>query len=239
MTGMSERAAVPGDDAGERSHSRPRRHLRAVRVDAERAATALVDDAAFMAEAAALYRRHQRQLEGWVGRRVSGPPALVEDACAQAWLALIRSRPVLGERIFAWLCTAALREAYELSRVARRQPAIDPVEGRPAFVPAGRDDPETAVAAREALRAVAALPGRQRRYLAWQLAGHSYQEMRALAGGATYTNVNKQLVRARGRLRAHAETRRDPASAAFEVLEPQQPAAAERAVQPAGRRMAA
>jgi hypothetical protein len=33
---------------------------------------------------------------------------------------------------------------------------------------------------------------------------HSYAEMRELAGGASYTNVNKHLVRARVRLRIAA-----------------------------------
>jgi len=55
-------------------------------------------------------------------------------------------------------------------------------------------------AARRALRALAALPEKSRRYLAWKIAGYSYQEIQQLAGGVSYTNVNTHLVKARRRL---------------------------------------
>ncbi len=51
--------------------------------------------------------------------------------------------------------------------------------------------------ARGALRALAGLPDKSRRYLAWKVAGYSYEEIQRLAGGVSYTNVNKPLVKAR------------------------------------------
>ncbi len=54
------------------------------------------------------------------------------------------------------------------------------------------------------MRALAALPDRQRRYLMRLASGHSYQEI-ARVEQATYTNVNKHLARARRTLRDLAE----------------------------------
>ena len=54
--------------------------------------------------------------------------------------------------------------------------------------------------ARAALDALAQLPERQRRYLELLVAGYRYEEIVELTG-ATYTNVNKHLTRARARVR--------------------------------------
>jgi hypothetical protein len=58
--------------------------------------------------AEALYRRYQGRLRAWLAGRVSASPALVEDACASAWLTLVAKPPLSGERVFGWLCTVAL-----------------------------------------------------------------------------------------------------------------------------------
>src|SRR5439155_26745881 len=100
---------------------------------------------------------------------------------------------VRGERSFGGLRTTALHEAYRLLRRERREPPSDRLtEARPAFVPARRDDPETALEAGRALLALASLRVRQRRYMAWKVAGFRYRELPALAGDATsYTNVQR------------------------------------------------
>jgi hypothetical protein len=148
-----------------------------------------------------LYRRYESRLRAWLAGRVSASRALVEDACASAWLILVAKPPECGERVFGWLCTVALHEAYRLLRLERREPPSEPGDRRPAFVPPGRDDPAAALEAKRALLAVASLRERERRYMAWQAGGYRYREMQALAGGATYTNVNKHLTRAHVRLR--------------------------------------
>ena len=56
--------------------------------------------------------------------------------------------------------------------------------------------------AREALRALATLPERQRTDLALKAAGYSYEEIRLLTPGRTFTNVNESLVKARARVPA-------------------------------------
>jgi hypothetical protein len=159
------------------------------------------------AETSAVYRRYERRLRAWLARRVTAPPMLVEDACASAWLVLVAKRPVWGERIFGWLCTTALHEAYRLLRLERREPPSELEVAQPAFVPARRDHPEDAIEAKRALRALASLRERQRRYMAWQVGGYRYREIQELAGAATYTNVNKHLTRAHARPRELAERR--------------------------------
>jgi hypothetical protein len=163
------------------------------------------------ADVAAVYRRHERPLRTWLARRVTASPALVEDACASAWLILVAKRPACGERIFGWLCTVALHKAYRLSRLQRREQASEIWEQQPALVPARRDDLDTALEARRALEAVASLRECERRYMSWQVAGYRYEEMQRLAGRTTHTHVNRHLTRAHGRLRQLAEevTERD------------------------------
>jgi DNA-directed RNA polymerase specialized sigma24 family protein len=60
---------------------------------------------------------------------------------------------------------------------------------------------EDALEALEALRALAALPSRQRVDLTLRVAGYTYEEIRILTGGRTFTNVSKSLVKARRRIR--------------------------------------
>jgi DNA-directed RNA polymerase specialized sigma24 family protein len=101
------------------------------------------------ADASAVFRRYERRLRAWLAGRVSASPALVEDACASAWLILVAKQPVCGERVFGWLCKTALHEAYRLLRLERREQASELGEEQPAFVPPRRDHPETTLEASE------------------------------------------------------------------------------------------
>jgi len=159
---------------------------------------------------AVVFSRYERRLRAWLRGRVTASPALVEDACASAWLILVTKQPTCGERIFGWLCTTALHEAYRLLRLERREQPSELGAEQPAFVPPRRDDPETVLEAKRALVALASLRERQRRYMAWQVGGYRYREMQQLAGGATYTNVNKYLTRAHARLRELADEASEP-----------------------------
>jgi DNA-directed RNA polymerase specialized sigma24 family protein len=64
--------------------------------------------------------------------------------------------------------------------------------------PGSLDD---ALEALDALRTLAALPQRQRDDLTMKIAGYSYEEIRILTGGRSFTSVNKSLARARRRIR--------------------------------------
>lgn len=146
----------------------------------------------------ALYREHHRHLVLAVRRRVNLPGELIEDACQTAWTTLLRRQPDRGPTLFAWLRTVAVHEAYTLSHVHRRdtQPEDDQL-ARLAI----HDPLPDQIEARRALRALASLPARQQRYATLKALGFSYEEIRLVAGGVTYTNVNRHLTRARARLR--------------------------------------
>ena len=70
-----------------------------------------------------LYRDHHRRLVSSVGWAVQADPALIEDACARAWEQLIHHQPQRTERIFAWLRTVAIREAWALRARSSARPA--------------------------------------------------------------------------------------------------------------------
>ena len=159
---------------------------------------------------AELFRRHNTRLVRAVRRAIGGSDALVEDACATAWLQLMRTQPDRTPALFCWLRTVAIHEAYRLSGKESRDDALEElpeacsmVDGWEALLPAepGLDEQ---VEARRALRVLAGLPERQRRYLALRVGGYRYDDI-AEANGATYTNVNKHLTRARERVRVAEE----------------------------------
>jgi hypothetical protein len=43
-----------------------------------------------------------------------------------------------------------------------------------------------------------------------KVAGYSYEEIRTITGGGTFTNVNKSLVKARAQIRKTPRNARDP-----------------------------
>jgi RNA polymerase sigma factor (sigma-70 family) len=156
-----------------------------------------------------LYRRHHRDLTRAVARLVNGSPELIEDACQKAWVILLRNQPERGS-IFAWLRTVAIHEAYRLSGIERRDARLDAAVSPGAAV-VGTDRVADARAclddlldARVALARVAALPPRQRRLFALQIAGLSYAETATVTGDSVRT-VDRQL------RRAHVRVRRQPA----------------------------
>jgi len=158
-----------------------------------------------------LYARHHAALRRGVARAVNASPELIEDACQAAWAILLRAQPDRGPTLLAWLRTVAVHEAYRLLRRERVTISLDGLaspdadagdEPFPGWLSALAEDRlDEQIEARRALRALRNLPPRQRQYVAWKVAGHSYQEIRELAGGVTYTNVNKHLVRGRRSLR--------------------------------------
>jgi DNA-directed RNA polymerase specialized sigma24 family protein len=153
-----------------------------------------------------LFDDHHDRLLRSVRRAINASDALIEDACSFAWVQLLRRQPDRGPMLFGWLRTTAIREAYHLSGLERRDATLDerqtPGSGeeRDGLV-ANASDLDTRLEAMHALHLLAELPERQRRYLALFIAGYRYQEIVRLTG-ATYTNVNKHLTRARANVRA-------------------------------------
>jgi RNA polymerase sigma factor (sigma-70 family) len=166
-----------------------------------------------------LYRRHHRDLRCAVGRAVNASPELIEDACQTAWAKLLQNQP-RRSTCFSWLFVVAIHEAYRLSAIERRDAHLEDLRsasGWEALTPDPRSIDE-AIAARTALRVLAELPAGQREYLTLRVAGFSYQEICALTGGSTSRHVNKQLAKARARIRllqlqaSAGATRRESAS---------------------------
>jgi DNA-directed RNA polymerase specialized sigma24 family protein len=169
---------------------------------------------ALRGDEADLFRKHHDHLARAVRRTVRAPDALIEDACGWAWEQLVRTQPDRGPRLFGWLRTVAVHEAYRLSKVQRRDTELEQLvcrkddgdsagEGWEHVIPA-RTDLDAHLHAKEALAVLASLPGRQRQYLTLLVGGHRYSEIVG-ATGATYTNVNKHLAKARASVRAMQE----------------------------------
>jgi RNA polymerase sigma factor (sigma-70 family) len=152
-----------------------------------------------------LFRRHHRRLVRTVGRAVNAPAELIEDACQTAWLVLLRRQPDRTPRLFGWLRTVAIHQAYRLSRQQRRDALLEELGGDAGWEDLlGAAQPlEHLIEAREVLGHLAALPEGQRYDLALLIGGFSYREI-ANSGGRTRSvnNVNKHLTKARTRLRA-------------------------------------
>jgi RNA polymerase sigma factor (sigma-70 family) len=145
---------------------------------------------------ARLFNDHELPLRAAVRHFARVDEAIVDDACAHAWLQLMRRQPD-RDTAFAWLRTVAVREAWRLSKLGRRDVRLDAM---PSVHDSGRDTVVPSIEAREALRRLAALPHRQRRFLTLQIAGHSRTEIAAHTG-ATPRTVDRQLARARRHLR--------------------------------------
>jgi RNA polymerase sigma factor (sigma-70 family) len=153
-----------------------------------------------------LFRSLSGRLLRSVGRAVSAPEAIVEEACAFAWQRLIECQPERSERIFAWLRKVAIHEAWRMARRERVAVRLD----EPAAADGGfevhevvadeRASLEARLDALEALELVGRLPARKRRLFGLQIAGFSYREISELTGDSLRT-VDRQLRRAHGRVR--------------------------------------
>jgi RNA polymerase sigma factor (sigma-70 family) len=159
---------------------------------------------------ARLFREHSRQLLRRVTHDLGGSADLAEDACAFAWLQLLRRQP---ERtaIGAWLRVVARHEGYRLWRVRRTESSFehnshsrnDGATGEPLgweeLLPAPVDT-ELAFEARELLRSLTTLKPQQRAALSLRLAGYSYREIIERLG-VTYTWANRHITEGRQQLR--------------------------------------
>lgn len=158
-----------------------------------------------------LFQTYNETLVRITTKAAGGSRATAEEACQLAWLGLLRCQPD-REQVLGWLIVVARHEAWQLTRHSRREIPSDgrASSGETDLAPRLGEriaDPvslELRLEAREALRALACLPERQRRPMTLKLAGYSYKEICALTG-RSYTNVNKHLTRARAALGAPPE----------------------------------
>jgi len=159
----------------------------------------------------AFYAAHHRRLPARVHAHArKAGPAGVEDACAYAWMTLVRRTDIgLDHHGYAWLVTVAVREAWRLADSSREQPAgpflphVDHPDELPEPAGPSGDPLDHAIAAelhRARVAAFSCLEERERRELLLHAGGYSYHEVAALTD-TTYTAVNHRLVNGRSRLR--------------------------------------
>jgi RNA polymerase sigma factor (sigma-70 family) len=149
---------------------------------------------------AELFERYGDRLVRVVEGAIRAPRQVAEDACAFAWLQLLRTQPE-REAIFAWLRVVATREALRVLKAQSRYAEFDEdsVESVPTSAAADTELP-LKVEAREALEHIAALSPQEVRIFSLHVAGLSYDEI-CDETGYSWTQVNRHMVRARSRLR--------------------------------------
>lgn len=151
-----------------------------------------------------LYALLAKRLEQIVRLDVRAPEVVVEDACQFAWSRLIHHRDrVHRETVMSWLARTAVHEAIRLLRRDRRELSIDDRADYAAAalaVAASFSTPHVLVEDRERLGELRRLPIRQQRVVWLHAFGLSYEEI-AVHEGCTLRTVERQLLRARQRIR--------------------------------------
>jgi DNA-directed RNA polymerase specialized sigma24 family protein len=136
--------------------------------------------------------------------------AIIDDACAFAWEKLLGRPDVHLDRheAYWWLYKVALRQACALGRAQRRELPAGGLNGadEDSLEPIGLDGDVCDLVADRVDRAtvhevLGRLHWRERRELLLYAHGFSYQEI-AQVTGASYTAVNRWIVRGKNALRA-------------------------------------
>ncbi|GEM_PF-2332506 len=157
---------------------------------------------------AANHRRLARRV-GYFAHGAGG--TAVDDACAYAWLQLVRRPDVdLDADGYSWLSVVAIHEAWRLSRSDRAEqpaglfwPESECAGERPEPAALDADPLDRALAAelhRARVQTLAVLKPHELQALGLQALGYRYQEIVALTG-SSYTAVNRRLSEGRTRLR--------------------------------------
>jgi DNA-directed RNA polymerase specialized sigma24 family protein len=157
---------------------------------------------------AAFYAQHHQRLVRLVAPRASWvSEQTLEDACAHAWLQLLRHPDIdlngpCG-RALGWLATTAVREAWRLDRGDRATTTAVTSEKLGTLAASrGQAAPssEELALAHERLDLVREVPERPRRFLLRLMIGYSYDEI-ASQEHTSYRVVNRQVARAKRLLR--------------------------------------
>jgi len=127
-----------------------------------------------------LCAEHATRLRRFVGSRVTTSDANVEDACSFAWIQLLACRPSRRPSLFSWLATVAIREAWRLHRLERRdardgdEVILDGMES-----PSAGSEAADRIAVDQVTEALRTIHPRKRRMLLLHAAGFTYQEIAA------------------------------------------------------------
>lgn len=155
-----------------------------------------------------LFQRHNDHLVRVVRAATRADLATVEDACATAWLQLLRVQPK-RDNVVGWLRVVAVHEVYRLWRKKRGELSLDapPVDSsdssRASDLHALQPSDEDVAAAAElhdVLRQIGELPARRRRIFELHLSGLTYREITEAIGEQPRA-IDRQIKKARDRLR--------------------------------------
>jgi RNA polymerase sigma factor (sigma-70 family) len=152
------------------------------------------------------YRRLAPRLERIVGKAVTAPHPVVEEACQVAWSQLLAANPpIRDEVVLSWLGTTAVREAWRLLRRERHHLPLGDEDqlGEVIDLPAREPGPERLAELHEQLAEIRRLPPRQQRMVWLHGAGYRYAEIAAATGDSRRT-VERQLLRAKRALKDDA-----------------------------------
>jgi RNA polymerase sigma factor (sigma-70 family) len=153
-----------------------------------------------------LYGVLASRLEQIVRLDVRAPEVVIEAACQFAWSRLIdHADRVRREAVLSWLVTTAVREAFKLIRRGNRCLSLEAAleGGGDGVLVAETPGPEQLLEQRERLASIGELSERQQRFLWLQGLGLSYSEI-AIHAGCTQRTVERQLLRAKHRIRQEA-----------------------------------
>lgn len=155
----------------------------------------------------AFYAENAADLHRAIRRAISGPDALIEDACAYAWMQLLRYGQVtFDEEGFRWLYVVAIREAYRLSDRGRREVAAGAPTELPLSVAArsAGGEAEDRERFRDGVALLGGLRGRQARMVFLHASGFNYEEIAAITGDTPRT-VERQLLRGKRALQRETQ----------------------------------
>lgn len=166
----------------------------------------MVEQRTHQGDDAQLFSVFHAELQRTVRRAVNTSAANIEDACADAWLALLRYDPERRPSIRGWLVVVAIREAVKRDRLDRRhRPFIEDLDDDRSgvlteTVTALATDDDATFEAHAALEKLTSLKARHRRAFVLHVAGYSYAEIAELMG-VTRTAVDRYLCYARSHVR--------------------------------------
>jgi DNA-directed RNA polymerase specialized sigma24 family protein len=149
------------------------------------------------AEIDTLYRHSARWLGATVQRAVNTSDVNIDDACSHAWTQLLThdTAELRTPRIYGWLRTVAIHEAYRLH-------AYDHHTSTTVLETIAQDTPAgTRLDQLESIHALLApASDRQKRMIILHAAGHPYEEIAGVESASIRT-VDRQLQRGRQRIR--------------------------------------
>ncbi len=141
---------------------------------------------------AQLYEQYAQRLERVVTSQVRSSRVVVEEACANAWLILLRRQPA-RQTAWPWLKVVAIREAWRLDGLERRTLPIDLLASEPVTDGGVQEHAEFHAELEHLERELGA---RKRRILLLSAIGFTYVEIAEITGDSRRT-VERQLLRAR------------------------------------------